>query len=239
MLWCVLLTSLSPFTSQAFHIDTYPNHGAVTLKLTASAQDLDYEQTSLKTNTTSLSTNITQNFKSTVTNTTLDAADLLALLKNSLNTTFPADAKLQLTRSANVLSFFISDSTGTNVILGNNTNLVFNLQPGEAPLHAGKETLIQTYKSSGNSSGGNDTESITAFVTLGYDDTGLATQDGTHTKFEISCIVTSKSSYDLGTHKVKETIKLQGVGFGSFHDKDHVFEATGSTTLSGTLPILF
>lgn len=90
--------------------------GPATFKLNAIVRDMPFQQTGGKTNQSATSTNITQVFKSTILQTPFGGTNLLALLGNSFETNFPAGSQIGMRLG----SFFVVDSTGTNIILSLN-----------------------------------------------------------------------------------------------------------------------
>jgi hypothetical protein len=88
---------------------------------------------------------------------------------------------------------------------------------------------------SGASVSGNDAETVTETVILGYDDSGLTTKDGTHSHFQISFLLVRKSSVNLVTQKFKDTLKLQGAGYGVIHDQNVLLQGSGTGQISGVL----
>ena len=211
------------------------NSGPVKLRLMATAQVLDNAIVTDKTNTTSSSTVVTTVSKSTVTNFMMQSADLLTLLENSFNTTFPSGSQLVVTRSGPFLRLMIADSTGTNIVQDLTSNLFLGTIAGEQPVHAGSQTVISKTGSSGASISGNAVDTFTEVDVLGYDDTGLTTKDGTHTKFDVDCLLVRKSSSNLVTQQIKDAIKFQGAGTGTIRDQNMILQASGSASISGVL----
>jgi hypothetical protein len=81
-------------------------------------------------------------------------------------------------------------------------------------------------------------DTVTETMVLEYDDTGLTTRDGTHTKFSISCLLVRKSSENIVTHGIKDTITFQGAGDGIIRDQNVILQGTGSAKISGVLMLL-
>jgi hypothetical protein len=209
------------------------NSGPFTLKLMATAQALDNATVTDKTNSTSSGTVITTDSKSTVTNFMMQSADLLTLLENSLNTNFPSGAQLVVTRTGPFLRLMIADSTGTNIVQNLTSNLLLGTIGGEQPVHAGSQIVISKTGNSGASISGNAV--VTEVDVLGYDDTGLATKDGTHTKFNVNFLFIRKSSSNLVTQQIKDAIKFQGFGTGTIRDQNVILQGSGSAKISGVL----
>jgi hypothetical protein len=211
------------------------NSGPVTLKLMATAQALDNATVTDKTNSTSSSTVVTTVSKSTVTNFMMQSADLLTLLENSFNTTFPSGSQLVVTRTGAFLRLMIVDSTGTNIVLDLSSNLFVGTVFGEQPVHTGSQTMISKTGNSGTAISANAVDAFTEVVVLGYDDTGLTTKDGTHTKFQVNCLLVRKSSSNLVTQQIKDSVKFQGNGTGTIRDQNVILQGSGSATISGVL----
>ena len=231
---CLIVFALLVVWNSFAVTQTLLNSGPVTLKLMATAQGLDNATVTDKTNSTSSSTVVTTVSKSTVANSIVDSADLLALLENSLNTTFPSGSKLVVTRNGSYLRLFVADSTGTNIVQDIFTNLFLGITAGQ-PVHAGSQTVISKTGNSGASVSANAVDTVTEIIVLGYDDTGLATKDGTHTKFEVTCLLARKSSSNLVTQQIKDMIKFQGFGNGAIRDQNVILQGSGSATISGIL----
>jgi hypothetical protein len=231
-----ILTVLATFDACA-DVSWYLNSGPVAFKLTASAQNLDRALVSATTNRSATATNITLVSKSTITNCILDSRFMLELLQNSLNTTFPTGAKLAVTRVGDdFIMPYVADSTGTNILLGNLTNLFFGVMQGAPTLRSGSEVQVTKITATGTASSGNATETTSDFIVLGYDDTGLITRDGTHTWFQCSGVLTRKSSRNLASDKISDAIKLEGTGYGLLRDQPVLLKGTVTAVITGTLP---
>jgi len=210
------------------------NSGSLAMKLMVTAQNSEGVTTS-KTNTTANATTVTTVSKSTVSNSFIQAADLLAMIENSFGVSLPSDAKIVIDRPGSFYRLWVTDGTGTNTIMNLGTNVFIANAGGEQPVHAGTQTLISKTGSAGASGSGNLTETVTQEVVLVYDDTGLTTQDGTHTKFNISFLVVRKTSENLVTQQIKDKVKLQGLGNGMVRDKNVILQGNGSVTITGVL----
>src|SRR5579862_5351415 len=110
------------------------NSGPLSVKWVMTTQGPVGDTALDKTNTTATSTNITLVLKSTETNSVFKTADLMALLENSLNTTFPTNSQLVLERVGNSVELFLADSTGTNIARFLGTNLIMNVFPTVDPV---------------------------------------------------------------------------------------------------------
>jgi hypothetical protein len=227
----VLLALLMTFSMSG--AQSLLNSGPLTVKLMASFQSLDNSSTS-KTNSNSGGSTVTTVSKSTVTNEVIDTGDLLGLLENSFNTTFPAGSQLVANRTGDFLRVFVADATGTNVVLDLTSNLFIATVAGEEVIHSGVQTVI-TKSGPISSVSANDTETFTETVVFGYDDTGLTTADGTHTHFQVTCLLVRKTSENQVNQKIKDTIKFQGVGNGIIRDKNVILQGSGRVVIHGVL----
>ncbi len=231
--WCtaILLFLALTFRAQAILL---PVFGPATINFSASEQNLYFSQVSSNASHTSTSTNITQVYKSSVTNFVINSAYLLNLLTNSLNTNLPPGAKLFMEGSSSFI-FYVTDSTGTNTILNSSTVGTVLLLTYSARAIAGSETYITSQSASGTTHSGNDTEAYTEYVILSYDDSALTTGDGTHSTFQISGILVEKLSNTIATGKYKETVSLPGAGGGRIRDTYVVMKGSLTAALAGVL----
>lgn len=227
----LLVIAITLFGSRS-NARTLPNSGPLIVKLVVSSQ-ASFDATVSKTNSSSSNTTITSVSKNTVSNAVFQTSDLLAAVENSFNTNFPAGAQLTLSRNPVGFSIAVTDSSGANVWLNLSTNCFVGMFSGASPLYAGVRTDIFTTNNAGPSESGNDSETMTECVILGYDDAGLATRDGTHTHFQITCLLTGKSSQDLVSNKLKETVKLQGNGYGMLRGQNVILQGSATAQLSG------
>jgi hypothetical protein len=211
----------------------YVNSGLVVTRLTASAQNLQYAPISTRTNHSSTVTNITTVYKSSVTNFGINSDYLVRLLENSFNTTFESGAKLAMSSGSGFHFFYVADSTGTNILMDLSTNLFIGSMSGEQTQNSGTELATTTLSGTGTTTGGSDVETYTETVLVVYDDTGLTTKDGTHSKFQLNCVLVRKLFLNLATQKIRETVKLQGAGYGTIRDKSVQLEGSMMATLSG------
>jgi hypothetical protein len=229
------LLAVSLFLTLVFRAQavTLPIYGPATFNFTASTQNLFYIQISNKTNHTSTSTNITLVEKSTVSSFVFNSAYVLNLLTNSLNTNLPAGAKLFIKGSSSSFYFYVTDSTGTNIVL--DTTAVSPVLQLEAPAQttAGSYTLITSQTASGNTYSGNDTEVYTSYMLISYDDSAKTTGDGTHSLFELSGMLVNKYSENIATGKFKESVSLSGAGGGMIRNKSAVLKGTLTGQLAG------
>jgi len=210
------------------------NSGALVIKLMATAQKSDGVTTS-KTNSTANATTVTMVSKSTTSNSFIEAVDLLGMIENSFGVTLAADAKIVIDRTGPVYRLWVTDGTGTNTVMNLGTNVFIAAAGVEQPVHSGTQTLISKTGASGASASGNLTETVTQEVVLVYDDTGLTTQDGTHTKFNISFLAVRKTSENLVTQQIKDKVKLHGVGNGMVRDQNVILQGNGSAIITGIL----
>jgi hypothetical protein len=210
------------------------NSGPLVMKLMETAQKSDGVTTS-KTNTTSNATTATTVTKSTTSTAFIETADLLALIENSFGVSLASDDKIVVNRAGSFYRLWVTDSTGTNTVMELGTNVFIGEAGEEAPIHAGTQTLISKTGKAGASGSGNVVETVKRLIVLNYDDTGLTTQDGTHTKFQVSFLVVRKTSQNLVTEQIKDTVKLDGVGNGMIRDQNVIVQGTGSATIKGVL----
>ncbi len=228
---CFLAVVLNSFGAV---FPTLNNSGKLTVKLTAMHQGLDDVIAISKTNNTAKGTTVTTVSKSTVNSSVIQTVDLFAMLENSFATNFPVGAKLVVSRHGDFLIPWIVDSTGTNIIFNLSTNFTFGTIPG-ARVHADSQTSTSTSGGSGNSVSGALAETVTEIVDVHYDDSGLTTQDGTHTSFFITCLLTRKTSENLATQQIKDNIKIEGNGNGTVRDQTAVLQFTASFNISGVM----
>jgi hypothetical protein len=217
-----------------------PFHGPVTIAWPITQQNLDNAakypgngKTNI-TGTTSKTTNVMQIYTSTVTTAPFNNASLLALLANSLNTTFPAATELVTDGS----TLYVTDHTGTNEIVAI-SNIV--TVTGNFKADAGANTRNQITTKSGTTSTDVGTASGSQFITLNYDDSALVTTDGTTTTFEFAGVsaFTRKGSTTVATNgviSVKESgsFKITGSGSGSIRGKTSIITGTVVGTPAGT-----
>lgn len=203
--------------------------GTVTVKLEAIVEVMPLQQVGGKTNSSATSTNITQMFKETITQTAFGNAELLALIANSFNTNFPAGSQVGMRFG----SLLVVDSTGTNIVFNPNAVVSFNFQQDVVPE---TETLVRTENASGTQVSGNRSETFIANVTMNYDDTANTTTDGQNTKFSFSGLYQMQINENLKTHGIKTSLTFQGTGGGSVRGVTTILTGTLSSKGSGTLP---
>jgi hypothetical protein len=213
------------------------NSGSLSVKWLVSTQGLVYVTTLAKTNTVGTSTNTTTVIKSTVTNSMFQTADLFALLENSLNTTFPTGSQLVLSRVGNFISIDLTDASGTNIVQPLSTNLVFGVMGGEQPVHSDVQTVMTKNTISSRSVSATESETVAETQILNYDDTGLTTGDGTHSQFQITFLLVRKSSEDLVAGKIKDEVKMQGIGYGTIRGQNVIIQGSGAATITGELVV--
>ena len=226
--------AVSIITAITAHAVSPTAAGPANFKVTAITQGENFAVTSSKTNTTATSTNTTLVFKSTINKAAFGNTNLLALIENSLNTTFPAGSQIGFRFSQLV----IVDQTGTNVIFIPSS--VCNLTV-EEEFNSGMETQIITQK--------NQHRRIFvrqqhrwcfchASAILVYDDTLLATGDATHTtQFQLfKGLMTIKESTNLKTRVTKGNIEFQGTGGGPIRDVQTILTGTITSKGAGGAP---
>jgi hypothetical protein len=204
--------------------------GKVTFNLTASAQVLQYSNTSTRVGRSSTTTNVTSTYKSTVTNSIVDSRYILGLLANSFNTNFVSGAKLALGGTLGEFSFYVVGPAGTNALL--DVSSVLSTTNG-CRVHSGTETFITSMSRTGTKYLGNDTETCTEFQNLDYDDTSLATADGTHSRFQLSGVLVEKYSMNIASGKVNDVVTFKGAGTGTIRGRIHILQGTVTATVSG------
>jgi len=204
--------------------------GPATFKVNAIVRDLPFQQTGGKTNQSATSTNITQVFKATVLETPFGNTNMLALLANSFDTNFPAGSQVGMRLG----SFFVVDSTGTNIIFFLNGVVSVQFEEEFIPEN---ETLVTTENASGTQFAGSLSENIIGSVTMTYDDTLNTTTDGTHTKFAFKGFYTLKLSENLKTRAIKSTTVFQGTGGGTVRDVPTILTGTISGKAAGVVPV--
>lgn len=183
--------------------------GKPVVDITATSQDLSYQQVSAKTNLVRGATNDTTVLKSTTTNSTINATSLLGLLANSFNTNFPEGTQLLLTGNPGGYSFAVSDSTGTNVSTLPVSTVLIEYVVSE--INSSRQTELITNEVL---SAGNLTQSFTATVAIQYRDNAMTTGDGTHTSFVWNGLAEIKASTGLATGAATENVTINVTGGG-------------------------
>jgi hypothetical protein len=202
--------------------------GPATFKLDALTQTTPIQQVGSKTNQTATSTNITIMFKSTMAKTAFDSSDMLAVLTNSFNTNFPADAQVGI----RIGQIVVVDKTGTNIIFIPGGNVI-SFQFDE-DFTSSMVTEISTLNKSGESESGSGNTTFIASATLTYDDSLQTTGDGTHTKFAFKGLFTLKSTENLKNQTGKTSIEFQGTGGGPVRGVPTIL--TGTITSKASSP---
>ena len=189
--------------------------GPATFKLDAFTQATPFQQVGGKTNQTVTSTNVTAMFKSTIGKTAFDSSDMLAVITNSFNTTFPADAQVGI----RIGQIVVVDKTGTNIIFTPGGNVItFQF---DTDISSDIVTEISTLNKSGQSNSGSANDTLIASATMTYDDSLQTTGDGTHTKFAFKGLFMLKSTANLKNQTGKTTIEFQGTGGGPVRRGEH------------------
>jgi hypothetical protein len=205
--------------------------GSVTMKFTASFAGAD--TSSGKTNATATVTNIVSTEKVATSNLMVGNAQLLSMLANSYNTTWPSGAALKF---ANGASFVVA--VGSNVVMDVSSVLTLN---SSNSIITGQETITQTTSPSGSST--TIKESINYLIPAGlvYDDSAQTPTDGKTIRFTASgyaSATVSASGPSFGPSKV--IVNFTGAGAGSVSNSvtitDFVIHGgfVGSFTQSGS-----
>ena len=213
---------------------TLAGSGGLNLKLIASSQasqNVVSRQTSSKEGGTNQITIV----RSSITNNIINSSNILHLLENSFNTTFPDGAKLVLA-DARPLNICVTDSTGTNVVWSPQPTFVLATEAGEQRIHAGVLTTVTTSGRIGIPRSEHDTESLMETMTLIYDDQGLITRDGTHTHFLVNLLVTRKFSADLVRHITRDVVTFDGSGHGTIKDNNVIIRGSGNAAINSRNP---
>jgi len=221
------------FATLAFHAEALPPSpvGPATVSLTATFQATTEDLIKSSTNHSTTTTNSSYLYKSTTTNLTISSPDILNLLANSFNTNFPAGAKLVLRGSSGFYVFFVSDSTGTNLLL--NVSSVLSMTRVTV-VYSGQGRLMVKSTSATSTVSGNDTESNTVYAKIGYDDSTLTTGDGTTTTFELAGVLTSKYSRNFSNNNVTDNVTLNVGGGGTIRGVPNgVIQGTIKCKLAG------
>jgi hypothetical protein len=210
------------FDSSTFQL--FP--GTLNVALGISQQSIAFQTVSTKTNIAGTKTNITQSIKSAFTNDTLNSTDLLKLVENSFNITFPTGAKLN-----NFLGrFYVVDQTGTNVLLSLSPTLSGNFGD-ENSINSTILKITTTIKNGATTQSANDVENHGDTINLSYDDSTLNTADGTHSVFHLqgrsTDLISVSGTNATGTFSM--TFKV--TGDGTWRGKFTIFKGTISNTL--------
>lgn len=215
---------------------TLPNQGTLNMKFAAASQSWEDLRVSSKTKFTETTVTTVDVFKSTSAIVVIDSADLLNLLENSMNTNFPSGARLVVTLTEpSRFSVLVANRQGT-VIHNPGTNLFLLLPNEQQPVHTGQTTRLEVIKNNEGRVSGKDVQTYTLTAVLGYNDTGLATRDGTHTEFQVQCLATGKWSSNIATGKFSSNLKMQGHGFGTIRDRHVILQGIATAVVTGGLP---
>ena len=199
------------FALMAFHAPAspLPAHGTVVINWTVSQQtvtNMTQYPGNGKTNVTgagtSKATNVTQVYANSFGTGNFNNADILGLLENSLNTTFPAGTQLATDGS----DLFVVDHSGTNVI----ANIAGIVTVGKTnAVTSGKDMTVKTSNKTGTSEKTSGSESGKQAVSVKYDDSALTTKDHTITMFKFYGI-------SVFSEKGGSTTSTNGILTGSF-----------------------
>ena len=218
-----------------------PIHGPLSVSWTIDQQKLNAApkypepgKTNITGTATSKTTNVLEVLTSSFTTTPFNNASFLALLANSLNTSFPAGT--QLVTDGNTV--YVADHTGSNAIVDISTVLTVT---GTNKVMSGLDTTTRTTTKSGASSVSTGTSSGNQFLILSYSDAGLTTTDGTSTTFQFVGVsaFTRKGGSSVSTNEVIKvtdsgSFKITGSGAGSIRGTNSVIEGTILGTPKGT-----
>lgn len=241
-----LLISIPLLLASAFHVPAQTLSGPATINLTAAVQVMFYSPISITTNRTATATNITEISKNSLSNGVVNLLDLLA---NSFKTNFPAGARLFLvqhppTQGSTVFgtnfSFYVTDKAGTNIILSPSPSVIGLNRDTNCNSPGFQLTGLQTYITSRTKLGttilGGDTETLTMFVYLTYDDSSLTPEDGKHSVFHCYGVLTDKFSVKNATNKATALVSVSCAGYGTIQNKPVYLEkGTLTATLAGIL----
>jgi len=174
--------------------------------------------------------------KTAVTNLIFDSADMLGLLENSYNTKLPKGSQLVLSLSTYDFSIHVADGTGrATVLIPGGTFFIATVPGGPQLVRSRTLTVVSKSTASGNTlASAHSTVTITETVVLRYDDSNLTTADGTHTKFEITCVIVGKASVNLKTDLFNDAVKIKGLGGGIIRGQEVILEMRGSANISGS-----
>jgi hypothetical protein len=216
-------------------------HGALTVAWTINQQNLDdvdkypgLGKTTISGPASNKTTNVLQISTSTFTTTPFKNANLLELLANSLNTTFPAGTEL-VTDGDNV---YVTDHTGTNAIVDISDILTVT---STNEVMAGLTTRIQSSTKAGTTTTAVGTGSGDQFIIINYNDSALTTKDGTTTTFQFAGVSASThsgsskvSTNELITIKESGSFKLTGFGSGIIRGTSSIIEGSVVGSPAGT-----
>jgi hypothetical protein len=201
-----------------------PTLAVAIFKLTASTQAHVQTVIGAKTNSTAIATNVTRSYKSVINSGALDGAAMLSLLANSFNTNFPTGSQIAF-RAGHL---YVVDGTGANVVFDPTNAVTLDCR---GTLLCGLETRVTREENGSAALSGTTSETVTSRVVVNYDDSALATADGTVTKFNFSGLWTMKLSTTLQNQFSKVAITFQGSGDGTIRNQPAIL--TGLITASG------
>jgi hypothetical protein len=242
-----LLTStiFSAFALMALHTTASQlpaTHGPVSIQWTISQQKLDGEAKYAGNGKTSISgvgdhktTNVLQIYSFTSTAVPFGNSSLLALLENSLNTTFPDGTKLVWTGTY----LAVVDENGTNVIDQAEVDSVISVTTTNEILD-GLRVTAESFKASGKTGTSTQSGAATQVLIVNYNDTGLTTTDGTTSNFKfigLSAYTYSafaKLSKDVITTSGSDSFTVHGVGYGLIRNINSTITGTIVGSASGT-----
>lgn len=206
--------------------------GPVTIKL-SSIQQIINDQTTTSTNINSSSTNITQTVLSTTQTTTINNSQLLDMLANSFNTTWPSGAALKFYTNGDFVVV-----KGSTIV--QDVNTVFSVGNGTG-IFSGTKVDKTTINPSGESKTEMSKGTTTASSSLYYDDSGLATANGKTTRISLNGINTIHSTIapasSGGTYSF--VFSFIGTGTGSISNalSDVQLFVSGTCLGAGTMSI--
>lgn len=214
---------------------TPPTYGPVDFKFTSIQQHLNGEPPMYSTNQNGSATNFTTRRLYTTASTNINNAELLAMLANSFNTTWPAGAQLRMSANDNFYivtnSVVIQSLSGVLYLSNNNANAVYSGSD------VSKDIL--------NSHGPSHTEASkfteTVPAVLFYDDSALSTGDGSTTQFTASGleVVDGNAFYSsISGSTSSQVLSFVGTGSGTNYIpgmSGHSFVVGGALTETGQL----
>jgi len=121
-------------------------------------------------------------------------------------------------------------------VLNLSTNVMIGTMYGETPLTSDLSVVISKQANGGTTYSGGDTQTVTETVILGYDDTGLSTADGTHTRFQVNLLLVRRSILNHATGHLTDVITMEGSGYGTIQDKPVILKGTVNAKVSGVMP---
>jgi hypothetical protein len=137
--------------------------------------------------------------KATVKSRPFNTGDMLELLANSFNMTFPSGAQIVLQGD----HLYVVDRASGNIVL--DPSSVVSLDFVQS-LASGLQTA--------------------AYVVLSYNDSATPTADGTHTQFDFSGLWVMKAPMNLKNQAGKVAINFQGAGRGAIRNQPTIITGT-------------